>query len=66
MKFLRIWAAAALVLLTGIEVFQALYSTSGDVIGLRLVTGLYLSAWGSVLMGVVVALLAIVFHKSEA
>jgi hypothetical protein len=64
--FVRIWAAATLLLTVGIEVYQALYGISGDVIGLRLVAGLYMSVWASVFLAVVVGLLAIIFHKSEA
>jgi hypothetical protein len=64
--FVRIWAAATLLLIVGIELYQALHGISEDVIGVRLVAGLYMSALASVLAAVVVGLLAIIFHKSEA
>ena len=64
--FVRIWAAATLLLIVGIELYQALRGISEDVIGVRLVAGLYMSALAAVLAAVVVGLLAIIFHKFEA
>jgi hypothetical protein len=64
--FVRIWAAATLLLIVAIELYQALHGISDEVIGVRLVAGLYISVWASALAAVVVGLLAIIFHKSES
>ena len=64
--FVRIWAAATLLLIVATELYQGLHGISDDVIGVRLVAGLYISVWASVLAAIVVGLLAIIFHKSEA
>ena len=64
--FARIWAAATLLLILAIELYQALHGISDEVIGVRLVAGLYMSILASVLAAIVVGLLAIIFHKSEA
>ncbi len=64
--FVRIWAAVTLLLMVGIEIYQALYGISGEIVAVRLVAGLYMSVWASGLAAVAVALLAVIFHRSEA
>jgi hypothetical protein len=64
-NFIRLWAAATLLLMVIIEVYQASNGIGGDVIGVRLVAGLYMSLWASMLSAIVVSLLAIIFRKSE-
>jgi hypothetical protein len=65
-NFVRLWAAATLLLMVGIEVYQAIHGIGGEVIGIRLVAGLYMSVWASMFTAIVVSLLAIIFRKSEA
>jgi hypothetical protein len=64
--FVRIWAAATLLLMVGIELYQALHGIGEDIVAVRLVAGLYMSVWASALAAIIVALLAVIFHKSEA
>jgi len=64
--FVRLWAAATLLLIVSIEIYQAIHGITEDVIGVRLVAGLYMSVWASVIAAVVFSLLAIIFRKSEA